>query len=652
MCGITGYIDSNSQFSENEHQAVITGMMDRITHRGPDDSGIWMDESKQVVLGFRRLAIIDLTPTGHQPMLSHDGRYVIIFNGEIYNFLDIRQELSGLGFSFRGTSDTEVMLAAITAWGIKDALKKFNGMFAFALWDRREKALTLARDRLGIKPLYYGWHHRLFLFGSELKCLTANPVFHGEINRDALCLYLRHNYIPAPYTVYKGIHKLEPGAFLTIFPTSDGQPLVTEPYWVFNDVVENGVLSRFRGDEKEAVDQLEKLLMDSVKQRMVADVPLGAFLSGGIDSSTIVALMQAQTSIPVKTFTIGFQEKGYNEAGFAREVAAYLKTDHTELYVTPSEARAVIPDLPGIYDEPFSDVSQIPTCLISRLARKDVTVCLSGDGGDELFFGYERYFWMDKWAHLSSVNKTLNRLGSLVFRACGSEDNAWVWNGPGRFIPQGKARRLRERMNKLSILLENPRPEWVYKDFVSHWKNPESVIRGGQEPTSILMNKCLWPQINSINEMMIYLDTKTYLTDDVLVKVDRASMSASLETRAPLLDDHRLIEFAWTLPMDYKYRDNKGKWILRQVLYRHVPRMLIERPKMGFAVPIDSWLRGPLKDWAGDLLDDDLLKKQGFFNPQPIREKWAEHLSGQNDWQYYLWDILMFQSWLETNHIS
>jgi asparagine synthase (glutamine-hydrolysing) len=653
MCGIAGYFDPSFRLKPENYSQMITEMTNQIIHRGPDDSGTWLDESRGIVLGFRRLAIVDLTPTGHQPMLSADGRFVMVFNGEVYNFEEIREELYGSGHTFRGTSDTEVMLEAISEWGIKKALSRFNGMFAFALWDRLEGHLILARDRVGIKPLYYGWMNGVFLFGSELKALRTHPAFETHINRDALSLYLRHNYIPAPFSIYEHISKLQPGTFLTINGNDVQKIHDAKPYWSMFETVQGGAHHPFEGSDSEAVDELESLLKGSIRQRMISDVPLGAFLSGGVDSSLIVALMQTQSSVPVKTFTIGFDEKNYNEAVFARAVAGHLKTDHTELYVSADDARAVIPKLPALYDEPFSDSSQIPTFLVAQLARQSVTVSLSGDGGDELFAGYERYQWMRKITGFTSLmNGSMAGAGSRLLNWSASDSFNGFWKILGSNRVGGGTQRTRDRMVKLSEVFKHQPDEQIYKELLSHWKNPDQVVRKGHEPQTILLDRSRWPAFRNFTETMMYLDMMTYLPDDILVKVDRASMGVSLEARAPLLDDHRVIEFAWRLPMAMKYRNGQSKWILRQVLYRHVPRKLIERPKMGFGVPIDSWLRGPLKNWADSLLEENRLTRQGYLNPIPIRQKWTDHLSGKNNWQYYLWDILMFQSWLSYNGLD
>lgn len=639
MCGITGFYNLNASQKQDEIYNILHQMTDAIIHRGPDDSGHWCNAESGVALGFRRLAILDLSPTGHQPMESTDGRYVIIFNGEIYNYANLRQELLKVGHTFKGTSDTEVMLAAISQWGLEAATRKFNGMFAFALWDKETRILSLVRDRLGIKPLYYGWLGDTLAFGSELKTLRAHPKFQPEIDRNALTLFLRHNYIPAPLTIYKSIFKLPPGHILTILPVEKAAPLEPKAYWSVQEIVESGLSKPFTGNENEAIEALDQLLTNSIGLRMIADVPLGAFLSGGIDSSTIVALMQKQSSRPVRTFTIGFHESGFNEAEHARVVAKHLGTDHTELYVTPAEARAVIPRLPTLYDEPFSDSSQIPTFLISQLARQHVTVSLSGDGGDELFGGYNRYFWgVNLWKWIGWAPLPFRRTMAQGLRILSPEQWSKLLR-PTHYANPG------DKIHKISEILHTPLGEALYLDLVSHWKNPANIVIGGYEPLTAVTDPSKWAKTATFADRMMSIDMLTYLPDDILVKVDRASMGTSLEARAPFLDDHEIIEFAWRLPLHMKIRVNQGKWILRQVLYRHVPQKLIERPKMGFGVPIDSWLRGPLREWAEDLISEDRLRRDGFFHPEPIREKWAEHLSGHRNWQYYLWDILMFQAW-------
>ncbi len=648
MCGIAGFLSPGGTRKESEQ--TIRQMTDTLIHRGPDDGGVWEDVRAGVALGNRRLAIVDLSPEGHQPMHSASGRYVLAYNGEIYNFRALHEELEGRGHRFRGHSDTEVMLAAFEEWGLEGALECFNGMFAFALWDREERSLHLARDRIGEKPLYYGRMGGVLLFGSELKALKAHSSFKGEIFRDALTLYLRHNYVPAPYTIYEGIRKLPPGTRITIDGAGNASDPV--PYWSARRAAERGVANPFGGSDAEAVDELDGLLRDSIRMRMVADVPLGAFLSGGIDSSTVVALMQAQSDLPVKTFSIGFYEDEYSEADYAKAVARHLGTDHTELYVTPEEAMSVIPKLPALYDEPFSDSSQIPTYLVSELARKHVTVSLSGDGGDELFAGYNRYFWgRSIWNKIGWMPPGLRGAAAGALTTVSPQGWDRVFKRLGPVLP-GKLRQRMpgDRLHKLAGILNVKNPEVMYTSLVSHWKDPDTMVAGGSEPPTTLTDPGRWADLPEFIHRMMYLDTVTYLPDDILVKVDRASMGVSLEGRIPFLD-HRLVEFAWRVPMRMKIKGGEGKWLLRQVLNRYVPKALIERPKMGFGVPIGAWLRGPLREWAEDLLSERRLSDEGFFDPHPIREKWLEHLSGRRNWQYLLWEVLMFEAWLEENRI-
>ncbi len=649
MCGITGFWQSQHHRTD-PLQLIAQRMSDKLLHRGPDDGGIWVDETAGIALGHRRLAVVDLSPEGHQPMLSADGRYVIVFNGEIYNFLELRRQLEQLGHRFRGHCDTSVMLASFSQWGLDAALKRFIGMFAFALWDRQERILHLGRDRMGEKPLYYGWMGNTFLFGSELKALQAHPQWQGEIDRNALALFLRHSYIPAPYSIYKGIYKLPPGTTLTLTTADIQSPPPPVPYWSAKSVAEFGARHPFSGNEAEAIEQLDYLLRDSIRQQIIADVPLGAFLSGGIDSSTVVSLMQAQSNRPVKTFSIGFYEEVYNEAQHAKAVAQHLGCDHTELYVTPEEAIAVIPKLPTLYDEPFSDSSQIPTFLVSQLARQQVTVSLSGDGGDELFAGYDRYFLgRSIWEKIGWMPQSVRQVGADALTALSPQTWDKLFAGLGSLLPTRlRQRRPGDTLHKLAEIFAVDSPDTLYRRLVSNWKQPESVVLGSLEPPTTLTDPREWARLPEFTQRMMFLDTVAYLPDDILTKVDRASMGVSLEARVPFLD-HRLVEFAWQIPLEMKLRNGQGKWLLRQVLYKYVPQKLIERPKMGFGVPIDYWLRGPLRDWAEALLDEKRLHEEGFFNPQPIREKWTEHLSGERNWQYYLWDVLMFQAWLAAN---
>jgi asparagine synthase (glutamine-hydrolysing) len=660
VCGFAGFVQVPF-LGVDDLKGHITLMTDAITHRGPDDSGFWADAVTGVALGHRRLSILDLSPQGHQPMTSSSGRYVIAFNGEIYNHQVLRKELQSHisqsssmmlegSVGWRGHSDTEVMLAAFERWGVEGAISRFNGMFAFALWDKSERVLHLARDRFGEKPLYYGWVGDTLLFGSELKALKSHPAWCGDINRSALALYMRHTYIPAPYSIYSGIHKLLPAHILSI-PLSAGDQKSHQPsaYWSAKEVAEAGVSNTFAGNDTEAVEELDGLLRDAVKLRMEADVPLGAFLSGGIDSSAVVALMQAQSSRPVKTFTIGFHEEGYNEAKHAKAVAKHLGTEHTELYVTATEAMAMIPQLPEIYDEPFSDSSQIPTFLVSKMTRQHVTVALSGDGGDELFGGYNRYFWgRDIWRKVGWMPKFARV--AMAHGLTALPPHGWdrFFAAMGPTLPRRLQANLPgDKLHKLAGVLACSSPEIMYRGLVSFWE-PESVVLGASEPPTALTDREQWANVPDFTQRMMFLDLVSYLPDDILTKVDRASMAVSLEARVPLLD-HRVAEFAWTLPLDMKIRGGQGKWPLRQVLHKYVPRELIERPKMGFGVPIDVWLRGPLREWAENLLDESRLKQEGFFNIRAVREKWNEHLAGNRNWASLIWTVLMFQAWLEEN---
>lgn len=647
MCGLVGFLTSGPSARDETAPMLLACMADTIVHRGPDSAGYWHDAASGIALGHRRLAIVDLSSAGAQPMTSSCGRYVLAFNGEIYNHLELRKALGDM--SWRGNSDTESLLAGIRAWGLEDTLTRCVGMFALAVLDKQERILTLARDRLGEKPLYYGWQgngeNSCFLFGSDLAALKTHPSFAADIDRNALALYMRHNAITSPHSIYQGIDKLPPGCSLTV--SLDMREPKVVPYWSLPYAAEHGVAHPFAGTEAQAVDALEALLMAAVRQQMVADVPLGAFLSGGIDSATVVALMQAQSSRPIKTFTIGFNEEGHNEAVHAKAVARHLGTEHTELYVTPQQALDVIPKLPSIYSEPFADSSQIPTFLVSQLARQHVTVSLSGDAGDELFGGYNRYVLTRKlWHRIARLPLPVRRLAVQGIHCLSPA----AWNAFLRPLQPLMPTSLRQanvgdKLYKGAGVLALSSVDELYLGLVTHW-HPEGLVLGANEPFTHMRGKPL--PLKGLDEVqrMMALDTITYMPDDILVKVDRAAMGVSLETRVPFLD-HRVVEFVWQLPQHLKLRDGVGKWALRQVLYRHVPKTLIERPKMGFGVPIDSWLRGPLRGWAEDLLSESRLRQEGFFNPAPIRQKWAEHLSGQRNWQYQLWDVLMFQAWLK-----
>ena len=647
MCGIAGIFGP----SGGHVRAVADAMVRRIRYRGPDDTGVWCDERAGLALGHARLSILDLSAAGRQPMCSHSGQFVITYNGEIYNCIQLRAELEQMGASFRGHSDTEVLLAALEAWGLDATLRRLNGMFAFALWDRRERTLTLARDRLGEKPLYYGWAGNALIFGSELKALHGCPQFGRDIDRDALSLLLRHNCIPAPYCIYRDVLKLMPASYVVCRAEDVAARRCPQPvtYWSHQQTMAGQ--AAFAGSEAEAVSQLESLLRDAVGLRMLADVPLGAFLSGGIDSSTVVALMQAQRTEPIRTFSIGFQEAAYNEAHYAKQVARHLGTDHTELYVTAADALAVVPRLPTLFDEPFADSSQIPTVLLAQLARRHVTVALSGDGGDELFGGYNRYVW----------GRTLQRrigwipawLRPLAARSIRSLPPA-AWEQCLRVcaavLPSVK--HPLDKVYKVADMLEEGDLDDLYIGFVSHWKQPVEAVIGANEPSTRLTERSAWPVFSDFTQRMMYLDAVTYLPDDLLVKVDRASMAVGLETRIPLLD-HRLVEFAWRLPISLKIRrETEGKWILRRLLRQYVPAECFERPKMGFGVPLDAWLRGPLRFWAEALLDEGRLRREGFFHPEPIRRKWTEHLGGVANWHYQLWNVLMFQAWLDEERTA
>ena len=653
MCGFAGFIDVTLSRTEDLLKHTVERMAETLRHRGPDDSGSWADATCGVALGFRRLSIIDLSSAGHQPMISHNGRYVIVFNGEIYNYRDIRKDLE---IAWRGYSDTETILEAISAWGVEIALKKFTGMFAFALWDRKKRELVLARDRMGEKPLFYGWLGNAFIFGSELKALKAfsatGPSSQQlwEIDRNTLCLYLRYNYVPAPYSIYRGIWKLPPGSFVKIGSKEIGERNhKVEKYWNILEIVEEGLSDPFNGTDEGAIDELDALLRKAVREQMEADVPLGAFLSGGVDSSAIVALMQAQSNRSVRTFTIGFYEEGYNEAINAKAVAQHLGTDHTELYVTAEKAMSVIPKIPWIYDEPFSDSSQIPTYLVSEMTRRHVTVSLSGDGGDEVFGGYTRYFWGPEiWRRIGWAPQSMRRMVAKTLTSLSPDTWDDLFQSLDYLIPKRLKQRMPgDKIYKLAEILSVRSQADLYKRFVSTWHDPASIVIDGQEQNMLPTDTVRQASLPCFLDRMMLMDAVSYLPDDILVKVDRASMAVGLESRAPFLN-HHVVAFALRIPTAMKVRNGQGKWLLRQVLHRYVPKELIERPKMGFGIPIGTFLRGALRPWAEELLDEKRLKEEGFFHTGAIREKWMEHLSGRRNWQYDLWAVLMFQSWLEA----
>jgi len=647
MCGISGFLDLGCSNSADELQRIAMRMADTMRHRGPDDAGAWADPAAGIALAMRRLAILDLSPAGHQPMHSVSGRYIIVFNGEIYNHQDLRAELaSAQPYHFRGGSDTEVMLAAFEQWGVKQSLDRFNGMFAFAVWDRHERSLTLARDRFGEKPLYYASLGDCFIFGSELKALCAHPGFLPEIDLASVALFLRYSCIPSPCSIYRKAAKLPPATLLKI--SSADLTATLQPYWSLHDHVSDALADPICCTDDEAVDQLDHLLRDAVRIRMRSDVPLGAFLSGGIDSSTIVSLMQVQSSVRVSTFSIGNHDRELNEAGEASAVARHLGTDHTELYVTPQQAIEIIPSLPRVYDEPFADCSQIPTILVSQLARRHVTVSLSGDGGDELFGGYNRHVWSETIRRrLYLFPRMLRSMAYQSIRTVPPDS----WDSLFRACMPLTPVRWRHRMpgyklHKLASILESPDVHDLYEKLVSHWLDPAEILSA----TPILTQSSISNGVSFRHaaEETMYLDTCRYLPDDILVKLDRATMSVSLEGRVPMLDP-RIAQFAWRLHLNMRVRGHQGKWILRQVLCRYVPCEIVDRSKSGFGVPIAAWLRDPLRDWTEALLSESRLRHDGYFRVEPIRKMWREHLSGRGSWEYHLWDILMFQSWLDES---
>ena len=646
MCGITGFWSARAQ-AEDDH--VLRRMNDAIRHRGPDSAGTWSDVACGIFLGHRRLAILDLSAAGHQPMLSACGRYCMVYNGEIYNHLVIRKELEAFGGapSWRGHSDSETLLAAVSHWGFEDALTRFNGMFAIALWDRRERRLLLARDRMGEKPLYYGNVGGVFLFGSELKALRQHPAWQGEVDRRAVAQYLRFSSVPSPLSIFEGIHKLPPAHWISL-QSPDDTHAIARPYWDLAEIAARGAAGADKNiPDEELVDTLEARLLEAVEMRTLSDVPLGAFLSGGIDSSLIVALMQARAREPVKTFTIGFDHAEYNEAHHAKAIAEHLGTRHTELYVDEDQALELIPRLPEMWDEPFADASQIPTALVARMTREAVTVSLSGDGGDELFYGYHRY------ERTKAVWETIRRYPALLRQPIGALANRFAepLSIMHDRVTGERSRTLRKlllRLNSTGVLIGSRDFDEVYRQMVSVNRRPP--MRGAF-PELAELPAYAHPSLQHYEDRMMYADMRHYMPDTVLTKVDRATMAVGLESRAPLLD-HTLVEYAWGLPLHAKLRNGTGKWALQQVLHRYVPRALVERPKMGFNVPIEHWLRGRLVDWADALLDRKQLDEQGLLESKLVRRLFEQHVSGRANNHYQLWGILMLQAWLASQEGS
>ena len=638
MCGIAGFVGDVPKIAGGNVDNIAQSMAASLEHRGPDDQGIWVDAEAGTALVHRRLSIIDLSPAGHQPMVSANERFIITYNGEVYSHQPIAGELTARGHRFRGYSDTEVILESFAANGVEATLQRMIGMFAIALWDRRERMLTLIRDRLGIKPLYWAKFGELFLFGSELKALRTHPGWTPRIDQSAVAAFMRHNYIPAPHTVYEGVHKLEPGTILTL--PWKGEPRIAR-FWDARAVARDGIHSPLAGSDAELTEQLETLLQDAVSRRMIADVPLGAFLSGGIDSSTVVALMQKAGAGRVKTFSIGFDIPGFDEAPYAAAVARHLQTDHTELTVTSRQALDVIPRLPEWYDEPFADSSQIPTYLVSAMTRRHVTAALSGDGGDELFAGYNRYQVTRRfWRVLSLLPRSVRKAIAAALTAV--PPDRWT-SLLSALPPRLRPPQIGDKLHKVAAVLDLDSADALYRRLVSHW-DPAEIMPQAGEPASILDDGSLTKEFPQLLERMQFLDLVTYLPDDILTKVDRASMAVALEARVPLLD-HRVVEFSWRLPRASKVRHNTSKWLLRQVLYRHVPPALVERAKMGFGIPLGEWLRGPLRDWAEALLNERRLREAGLLDHALVSHYWKEHIEGRRNWQYLLWNVLMLESW-------
>ena len=645
MCGFAGFVELGG-VPISSTEAILRKMGTALKHRGPDGSNTFIDQRTGFALVHQRLAIVDLSSAGNQPMVSADGRHVLALNGEIYNHLEIRTNLRRAGWEgkWRGNSDTETLLACIGFFGLEEALNQSIGMFALVLYDRRDGSVYIARDRMGEKPLYYGLQDKIWFFASELKAIRCHPKFRAEVSRGSLCSYMRHNYIPGPHSIYMNIKKLRPGTWLKLDDHEQEQE-----YWSFANLALGVNPAKENRTEKELLDDLDSIIVNAVQSQMYADVPVGAFLSGGVDSSLVVAMMQESSSAKVDTFSIGFEDKEFNEAPFAKQIACYLGTNHTEHYVTGAEARDVIPSLPLLYDEPFSDSSQIPTYLVSKIAKKQVTVSLSGDGGDELFAGYNRYRFTNRFGrHMGRLPSGLRRSIAKIVKSIPQETLTiffaklmWLLPADKRYMNIG------DKLHKGADILSHNDIMSLYLDLISHWSAPEAVVLGGSEPKDLVELMETAKKLSSTTEQMMFLDSLTYLPDDILVKVDRAAMANSLETRVPFLD-RRVVEAAWGLPVDFKIRNNESKWCLKELLYKRVPKHLIDRPKVGFGVPLGRWLRHELRDWSESLLDEKRLNEAGYFDVCKVRKKWEEHLAGKRNWQYHLWDVLMFESWREN----
>jgi asparagine synthase (glutamine-hydrolysing) len=645
MCGIAGLLDTRRNAGPDALHRLAEDMASTLAHRGPDAAGTWVDAESGVGFGHRRLEVVGRGSQGEQPMLSPSTRWVISYNGELYNTSALRETLEDAGLAIRGSSDTEVLVAGFDHWGLEHTLERIEGMFAFAAWDRRERRLHLARDRFGEKPLYYGWAGPVFAFASELKAFHTLPTFEARVDRDAVARYLRLSCVPAPGCIYQGLAKLSPGARASVEPGSPPGRLPEQvAYWSANDAIDAACRLRPLANDAEAIEVVEGALSDAVGARTVAEVPVGALLSGGIDSSLTVALMQRHSSHSVRTFTVSFEDEAFDEAASASAVAAHLGTDHTTVDMTAQDVFDLVPRVPEIWDEPFSDSSQLPTHLVAAVARRAVTVALSGDGGDELFAGYNRHAWLDRvWRAAGPVPRPIRRGvgGALRRLPPGAVDSA-----AGRLPERWQVRLPSNKVAKLGRVLEAPSVDGAYEALISHWEDPSSLVPGATPMPPTSGNGHGERGGRNVMDQLLRTDLVTYLPDDILTKVDRAAMAVSLETRTPFLD-RGVLEAAWRLPSSSKRRDGTAKWMLRQILYRHVPQALVDRPKMGFGVPIGTWLRGPLRPWAEELLSEGALRRHGLLHPEPVQKAWDLHQAKRRDLSAELWDVLMLQAWLE-----